>query len=145
MWCSGQHTDTLEPIVSLIYHTTFIIHNCKFIDKFEIWCDKLILPNCNKNVIEAYIKTEQPNTDFNLTDKIHNYNVIDSDTDVVVEFDLNRFGQRDYENIINLSDIIGQSGEVGEFELGNLKVKILKMQQLQNKLITVNNKNIDLN
>lgn len=140
-----KHTDTLEPIVSPIYHTTFIIHNCKFIDKFEIWCDKLILPNCNKNVIEAYIKTEQPNTDFNLTDKIHNYNVIDNDTDVVVEFDLNRFGHSDYENIINLSDIIGQSGEVGEFELSNLKVKILKMQSLEQSLIVVKNKNIDLN
>jgi hypothetical protein len=141
-----KHTDTLEPIVSPVYHTTFIIHNCSFIDKFEIWCDKLILPNCNKNYIEAYIKEEQPNTDFDLRAKIHNYKVdFDVNTDVIVEFDMQRFDQHDFNNIVNLSDIIAQSGEVGEFELGNLKVKILKMQPLEHSLITVKNKNIDLN
>jgi hypothetical protein len=141
-----KHTDTLEPIVSPVYHTTFIIHNCSFIDKFEIWCDKLILPNCNKNYIEAYINEEQPNTDFDLRAKIHNYKVdFDVSTDVIVEFDMQRFDQHDFNNLVNLSDIIAQSGEVGEFELGNLKVKILKMQPLEQSLIAVKNKNIDLN
>jgi hypothetical protein len=141
-----KHTDTLEPIVSPVYHTTFIIHNCSFIDKFEIWCDKLILPNCNKNYIEAYIKDEQPNTDFDLRAKIHNYKIdFDAETDIIVEFDMQRFDQHDFNNIVNLSDIIAQSGEVGEFELGNLKVKILKMQPLEHSLIAVKNKNIDLN
>ena len=43
--------------------------------------------------------------------------------------------QEDYKIIMQLPDIIKDSGSVGSFELNNLKVDIIKMNEYQNELI----------
>lgn len=55
--------------------------------------------------------------------------------DVIVEIDGNKFTQEDFHIIQQLSAIIQDSGEVGEFELGNLKIKINSLKEYQNELI----------
>jgi glycosyltransferase involved in cell wall biosynthesis len=55
--------------------------------------------------------------------------------DVIVEIDGNNFTQQDFQLIQQLNDIIKDSGEVGSFELGNLKITISELKEYQNELI----------
>ena len=55
--------------------------------------------------------------------------------DIIVEVDGNTFTQQDFNLIQQLNDIIKESGEIGSFELGNLKIKINKIKEYQNDLI----------
>ena len=55
--------------------------------------------------------------------------------DIIVEVDGNTFTQQDFEIIQKLNDIIKDSGEIGEFELGNLKITINSLNEYQNELI----------
>ena len=57
--------------------------------------------------------------------------------DIIVEVNGNLFNQQDYEIIQKLNDIIKDSGEIGEFELGNLKIKINSLKEYQSDLICV--------
>ena len=56
-------------------------------------------------------------------------------TDIVVEVDGNRFTNDDFNFIQNLNAIVKDSGEIGEFELGNLKIIINSLEEYQNELI----------
>lgn len=55
--------------------------------------------------------------------------------DIIVEVNGNLFNQQDYQVIQKLNDIIKDSGEMGEFKLGNLKIKINSLKEYQNELI----------
>ena len=56
-------------------------------------------------------------------------------SDIEVEIDGKTFTQEDFQIIQKLNDIIKDSGAVGEFELGNLKIKINSLEEYQNDLI----------
>lgn len=55
--------------------------------------------------------------------------------DIIVEVNGNTFTQQDFTTIQQLNDIIKESGEIGSFELGNLKITINSMNEYQNTLI----------
>ncbi len=55
--------------------------------------------------------------------------------DIIVEIDGNIFTQQDFNLIQQLNDIIKENGEIGLFELGNLKIKINEIKEYQNDLI----------
>jgi hypothetical protein len=55
--------------------------------------------------------------------------------DIIVEIDRKTFTQQDFQIIQQLSAIIQDSGEIGEFELGNLKITINSLTEYQNDLI----------
>ena len=57
--------------------------------------------------------------------------------DIIVEVDGNTFTQQDYQIIQQLNAIIKDSGEIGEFELGNLKITINSLKEYQNELIKI--------
>jgi hypothetical protein len=58
-------------------------------------------------------------------------------SDIVVEVNPTQFTQDDYNLIQQLNDIIFSSGEIGQFELGNLKITINSLQEYQNDLIHI--------
>jgi hypothetical protein len=58
-------------------------------------------------------------------------------SDIVVEVNPTQFTQDDYNFIQQLNDIIFSSGEIGQFELGNLKITINSLQEYQNDLIHI--------
>jgi len=58
--------------------------------------------------------------------------------DIIVEVDGNTFTQQDFQIIQQLNAIIKDSGEVGKFELGNLKITINSLKEYQNDLIFIN-------
>jgi GT2 family glycosyltransferase len=55
--------------------------------------------------------------------------------DIIVEVNGNTFTQEDFNVIQQLNDIIKEDGEIGSFELGNLKITINSMNEYQNDLI----------
>jgi len=57
--------------------------------------------------------------------------------DIIVEIDGNNFTQQDFNIIQQLNDIVKESGEIGSFELGNLKITINSMNEYQNTLIKI--------
>jgi hypothetical protein len=58
-------------------------------------------------------------------------------TDIVVEVNGNAFTQDDFNIIQQLNDIIKQNGEIGSFELNNLKITINSMDEYQDSFIKV--------
>ena len=88
---------------------------------------------------------EQPNTSFDLNKRVHSIVVNDDGTitdedrydydDIIVEIDGNKFGNEEYRHIQNLSEIIQHSGEIGTFQLNNLKIVINSLKEYQNELI----------
>ena len=57
--------------------------------------------------------------------------------DIIVEVDKNTFTKDDFNIIQQLNDIIKENGEIGSFELGNLKITINSMDEYQNDLIKI--------
>lgn len=55
--------------------------------------------------------------------------------DIVVEINGKSFIEEDFHNIVNLNQIVKESGEIGHFELGNLKITINDLTEYQNNLI----------
>jgi hypothetical protein len=55
--------------------------------------------------------------------------------DIIVEVDGRTFTQHDYNIIQQLNNIIKDNGEIGVFELDNLKITINSMDEYQNTLI----------
>jgi hypothetical protein len=60
--------------------------------------------------------------------------------DIIVEADGTKFTQEDFNYIMSLNQIIEDSGEIGQFELGNLKITINKIEDYSKDLIFINNK-----
>jgi len=78
--------------------------------------------------------------------KIHNVNPqleqvlepwFNGGEDIIVEVNGNTFTQQDFMIIQQLNDIVKESGEIGSFELGNLKITINSMNEYQDTLIKI--------
>ena len=82
----------------------------------------------------SYIEQEQPNTMFNLSERIHSIHT-EPDNDIVVEFDAAEFTPEQFNYLANLSEIIKDSGETGEMELGILNITINKLKTYEEELI----------
>jgi len=55
--------------------------------------------------------------------------------DIIVEVDGTTFTQQDYTYIQQLNDIIKETNEVGQFEIGNIKVTIHSLEEQQHRYI----------
>lgn len=63
------------------------------------------------------------------------YDWFNDGADIEVTLDGSTFTQQDFNYIVNLNEIIKDSGEVGEFQLGNLHIKINALTEYQDSLI----------
>ena len=57
--------------------------------------------------------------------------------DITVEIDGNTFTQQDFNYVTQLNEIIKDNGEIGQFNLGNLKITINSLQEYQDNLIKI--------
>ncbi len=123
------------PIILPKYNIAFRVENCSqdLLRLLEPWCDRIY----SDAEWMKYITLEQPKTKYDLRKRCHSLTDIDryDYDDIVVEIDGKQFTQQDYNFIENLSAIIQDSGEVGMFQLGNLKISIMNIQDLVNELI----------
>tara|TARA_R110002020_G_scaffold2117_3_gene9645 strand:+ start:17400 stop:18545 length:1146 start_codon:yes stop_codon:yes gene_type:complete len=128
-----QNDEFQFPIINSKYNVGFIVKNSQdvqLIHNLEPWCDTIYVDDSRFK----YISLEQPNTSFNLSKRVL---PIDNEknNNILVTIDGNKLTQQDFQIIQKLSAIITDSGELGEFELGNLQIEIFQMEDYSNDLI----------
>ena len=131
-WGSPPMIVTGKPIVNPVYDVSLIIKNCSQQLLFDlepygsrIYCDVEVM---------KYVSSEQPNTLINLKEKIFDYND-EKKGSVLVEIDGHKLSQEDANYISQLSEILSDNGEIGTFELGNLKIIIKSLKTFEHELI----------
>ncbi len=121
------------------FKTTFHVKNSNIdlIYLLEPWCDFLKcydIPSVRNNIIYDIINHLQETTQFNIDDKFYNIPEIPN---ILVEIDCRTFNDLDFNYIQNLSAIINETNELGEFQIGNLKITINDLTHYEKDLIVV--------
>ena len=135
-----KHDEYLKPIVPPKYKVYFKAYNCNgnLLKELEPWCDKIFLDSGSIGKYAGkYQKEEQPNTQFDLDERIYMYGnsqITDQDA-VVVEFDCSKLTPDNFQIIVNLSEIIQESGELGEMELDIFKFYINSLETYEKNLV----------
>jgi hypothetical protein len=116
------------------YDIGYVANNCNLalLGVLEIWCNNIRVEV--KDLITQYIDIEQPNTKFNLSDRIKTTELIN---DIIVEFDATKIGQESFQILQQLPDIIAESGEVGTFELDIFTITINRLDTYEHNLIKI--------
>ena len=133
-----KHDNMMYPIIPPKYDIGFIVRNCDFsvLKELEPWCSTIYIEYTG--VIESYIKEEQKNTEFNLKDKIKHYiNQSKTDNDIIIEFDCNHLNANNFQTIVNLSEILQESGDIGIMEYDIFKFHIKSLKTYEKELILV--------
>jgi len=136
-WGSWIKNDEYQyPIIPHKYNISFKVHNCNhsLLELLEVWCDVIWV---SENIIEEYIQKEQVNTKYNLRKRVHS--IENSDVkdyiDIAIEFDAKNFTQNSFNIVQSLSDIITESGEVGQFTLDCFTITIQQLETYEKNLI----------
>jgi len=133
-----KHDQYMKPIVPPKYNIGFVIKNCSIdiLRVLEPWCDTVYI---DLEEFVLYQQQEKQFTSFDLSERVKD---LDSQytqgaNNIIVEIDAHRFTRQDNELITNLSEILEDSGEIGEFQLGNLKIIINSLETYENNLIKI--------
>ena len=126
------HDAYMKPIIPPKYNIRFNLTNTTMdkLHMLEPWCDNMDTDISSKD-LKTYIDKEQKNTIIKLEPKF-NYN---RDTDIVVNIDCKTFTNDDFVNLSRMSQIIKDSGAVGQFNLGNLFINIVRIKEYTDNLI----------
>jgi len=132
-----QHDELMYPIIPPKYDVGFIVENCdeNLLREIEPWCSNIHV-TLNPEQIRNYIEKEQPDTQFNLTEKIL-YHSQPTTNNVIVRFDARLLTPQNFQILVNLSQILQESGEVGEMELEIFKFNIKSLDSYERELINV--------
>lgn len=136
-WGSNvKHTHLMKPIVSPKYDIGLIVKNCNsnLLEILEPWCSNIYIEDEMEVIKSHYIDKEQNNTEYILNYKIRPYDN-EKQNEILVRIDRASFNQQDFQIIQQLSEIIKDSGAIGSFQLGNLFIDIIQMNEYQNNLI----------
>tara|TARA_Y100000356_G_C11239360_1_gene279862 strand:+ start:173 stop:1345 length:1173 start_codon:yes stop_codon:yes gene_type:complete len=126
------HDPLMKPIIPPKYDIGIILKNGNesLLKALEPWANNLYSDFDYSN----YIKEEQVNTIIPLSDRLKPYDN-EKNNEILVEIDGSNFNEQDYTFLQRLTQIIQNSGEIGDFKLGNIKVSIIQMNEYQNELI----------
>jgi len=127
-----KHDALMKPIIPPKYDIGFIIKNCnqQILEILEPWCSTIYI-DCD---YQDYIKKEQPNTKFDLLERIKPYDN-EKQNNILVSFDGTKVVNTSFEIITQLSEIIQVSGELGVFTLDIFNIDIITMKEYQTGLI----------
>ena len=80
---------------------------------------------------------EKKNTQFDLSEKLkHDYHS-EYTNDVIVSFDATKLNADNFQIIVNLSEMLNDSGDIGELEYDIFKFKIKSLDTYEQNLIKV--------
>lgn len=123
-----KHDALMYPIITPKYDIAFKIKNCdlNLMYQLEPWCSN-IYTDCEQREIDLYIHKEQPNTTRPLKERIGHYDD-EIKNGVIVRFDGKELTNELYNFIVNLGDIITDSGELGEmmYKIFHLRITSIK-------------------
>ena len=126
-----KHDANLKPIVPPKYNIGFVVENCDvgLLKELEPWCSNIYGDWVGHKGfgVNAYIEEEQQNTQFDLKKRIHS-NHTNPTNDIIVRFDAEKLTSQNFQIIVNLSEILSDSGEIGtmQLEIFDLEIKSLK-------------------
>ena len=129
------HDDYLKPYIQPRYNIGYVVENCNMdgLRGLEPWSDSMYIND--KELVEQYIKEEQPQTKFDLNERLLKSEI---DNDIVVEFDLFKLTENDWEILKMLPEIIKDSGKIGKFTLEIFDVTITSLKTYEKELIKCN-------
>jgi glycosyltransferase involved in cell wall biosynthesis len=136
-WGSWIKNDEYQhPIIPPKYDIGFVVDNCtaQLLEFLEPWCSTLYIKDEMDSIVFNYIKTEQPNTPFNLQERIQIYGNR-KPNDILISFDGSKLTQPSFGLLQQMPDIIKDNGEPGTFELDIFTITIIHINELQNTLI----------
>ena len=130
-----MHDELMYPIIPPKYDVAFSIYNCtpELMAALEPWCS-VVYSDVDPTDVESYIKAEQPNTLYDLTERVR-YITEDKDNDVVIEFDGSKWKDEHSGFINNLTQILKDSGEVGTMDYEIFTLYIEKLETYEKELI----------
>ena len=137
-----KHDELMKPIIPPKYDVGFMVENCdmNLLRELEPWCSNIytdLVSNSEEGALE-YIKTEQPDTQFDLSEKILPYiQGADPKNNILVQFDAKYLTPQNFQILVNLSEILKESGEVGEMELEIFKFYIKSLDSYEKELVNV--------
>jgi hypothetical protein len=131
----------MKPIVPPKYDVGFVVKKCnlQLLQALEPWCSTIYIEDTDV-LTSHYLDLEQQHTKIDLTKKIKVIGYSVPDNDIVVEFDATKLNQESFNILMQLPEIIAESGEVGTFELDIFKITINNMTTYEHDLIHIYNK-----
>ena len=129
-----KHDRLMKPIVPHKYDLQFRIFNAneQILKSLEPWCSNIHV-DVSQDVIDNYIKEEQPDTDYDLTKRI---NVEGVDSDIIVKMDATRMTQNSFNFIQQLSEILDFNDfGIGDYEFDIFNIKVNRVKHYDSDLI----------
>jgi len=136
-WGSWVKNDEYQhPIIIPKYDIGLVVKNCNsnLLELLEPWCSNIYIEDDMQVLTVDYFEKEKNNTLYDLSERIKPYNN-EKNNEILVRLDAASFNQDDFKIIQQLQEIIKDSGTIGTFQLGNLFVDIIQMNEYQNTLI----------
>ena len=152
-----KHDEMMKPIIPPKYDIGFVVHNCdaNLLRELEPWCSSIYIKDTS--LIVEYITEEQKNTDFDLTKRVKPYiDKVNKSADsllklnsrlkssyewknhnILVEFDAQKLNANNFQHLVNLSEIMSNSGEIGKLELEIFKFNVKSLESYEKDLILV--------
>jgi glycosyltransferase involved in cell wall biosynthesis len=133
-----KNNEYQHPILSPKYDIGFVVSNCNapLLEFLEPWCSTLYIKNEMGSIVSNYIRAEQPNTSFNLQERIQIYGNR-KPNDILISFDGSKLTQPSFGLLQQMPNIIKDNGEPGTFELDIFTITIIRINELQNTLIKI--------
>jgi len=127
-----KHDNKMYPIIPPKYDIGFVVKNCdaNLLKELEPWCSTIYV-DCEYN---DYIKEEQRNTAFDLSDRIKPYDN-EKNNNIIVEFDAKMLNANNFQVIVNLSEMFNDSAEVGDMEYDIFTFNINSLETYESDLI----------
>ena len=133
-----QHDRYMKPVIPPKYDVGFVVENCNtnMLKELEPWCSDIYGDWLGHKGygLNKYIEEEQKDTQFDISKKIHS-NRVKPKNDVVLQFDANKLTSQNFQLLVNLSDMLQDSGEVGEMEYDIFKFYIKSLDTYEKELI----------
>jgi len=127
-----KHDEWLKPIVPPKYNIGFVVDNCDYnmLNELEPWCSNIYVDT----FAEDYINKEQLDTQFDLNERIYS---IDSDktNDIIIRFDAEKLTPDNFQILVNLSEMLQDSGEIGEMEYDIFNFSIVSLETYEKNLV----------
>lgn len=135
------HDEFMKPIVGKRYNIGYVVKNITNISLLgfiEPWSTSVYIDN--KDILEFYIKHEQPNTLYDLSSRVFLMDK-EPDNDIIIELDAFQLSNQRASFITKTSDILGQLEEPGEYEYDIFKIKVRNHlpKELKPPFVTVKN------
>ena len=126
-----MHDKYMKPIIPSKYNVGFIIKNCDkdMLALLEPYCDNIYV-DCDYS---EYVKKEQENTLINLSTRVLPYDN-EKQNSILIKIDRKEFNEQDMIIVQKLSQILDDSGKVGEFKLNNLFINIIKYEKINHRV-----------